>query len=468
MTNLIKYYLSAVVAVASSLTSLAQTEIPKFIQSSDLSYVNEMLDAGVEYRMHGQVMDPYEIFNEIGNDMVRVRLWHNPSWGGGYSTLDDVIRTCRATKEAGMQVMLNFHYSDNWTDPGKQVIPAAWAEYVDDVDKLGDLMYEYTYDVIRKLDELGLMPEVVQVGNENNNGIMNAEPWSEGFEMDWPRHVKLFNRGIQAVRDASEHSDIQPKIMVHVAQPNNLEYWFKAAFEAGLADIDYMGFSYYTAWCKMSLEEMAQVANRMRHLHKTPTFMVEAAYPWTLLWSDDASNMIGPQALHRGYPATIRGQREFMTDMTQLLIDSGCAGLAYWEPAWVSSDRPTQWGIGSHWENMTFFDFRNDNELHRGGEYMTYPYTYPTPVEFRITAAKSVKKLYLWSTFLSGTDYAVELERDESGEFVYSTSVKAGTLVKYQIFSQSPIVDGELRSGVAEELIDLSVENQKLTVRVDY
>lgn len=468
MNDTMKHYVYLAAAAAFSLTALAETNRAEFIQSSDLSYVNEMLDAGVEYRMDGEVQNPYEIFEKIGNDNVRVRLWHTPDWSDGYSTLDDVIRTIRAAKAADMTVMLNFHYSDNWTDPGKQVVPAAWAEHVDDVEVLGDLMYDYTYRIIRQLDELDLMPEIVQVGNENNNGIMNKEPWSEGFEMDWPRHVKLFNRGIEAVRDASKHSDIKPKIMVHVAQPHNLEYWFEAAFNAGLADIDYIGFSYYTAWCPLSLEEMGRTANRMRHKYKTPTFMVETAYPWTMLWSDEADNMIGVQALHHGYPATIRGQRKFMTDMCQILIDNGCAGVSYWEPAWVSSDRPTQWGIGSHWENMTFFDFRNDNELHRGSEYMTYPYTYPTPVEFRVSADKSVKQLYLWATFLDGIDYAVELERDDSGEFVYRTSVKAGTRVKYQVFSRSPIVEGKLRSGAAEELVDLSVEDQKLTVRIDY
>lgn len=467
MTLLSSLYRTVISAAATISLASANSEIPKFLQSSDLSYVNEMLDAGVEYRMNGEVMDPYRIFKEVGTDVVRVRLWHNPTWGDGYSALDDVVRTIRASKEAGMQVMLNFHYSDNWTDPGKQIIPAAWAEHVDDVEALGDLMYTYTYDIIRMLDEQGLMPEIVQVGNENNNGLMNAEPWSKDFEMDWPRHVQLFNRGIQAVRDASGDSDIKPRIMIHVAQPHNLEYWFEAAFDAGLKDIDYIGFSYYTAWCPLSLEDMARVANRMRHKYKTPTFMVETAYPWTLLWSDDASNMIGDQALHRGYPATIRGQREFMTDMTQILIDNGCAGLAYWEPAWVSSDRSTQWGIGSHWENMTFFDFRKNNNLHRGCEYLKYPYKYPTPVEFRVTADSSIGKLYLWASFLDGEDYAVEMDRDESGEFVYKTTITSGSEVEFQITPQSPIFEGTVRTDASGVLKKLVVGDNKMVINID-
>lgn len=414
-----------------------------FIQCADLSYVNEMLDAGVRYRSaDGAVKEPYALFEEIGIQMVRVRLWHNPKWSEGYSTFEDVVRTIRSAKAAGMQVMLNFHYSDNWTDPGKQVVPSAWAEHVDDQETLGTLMYDYTVKTLYDLDALGLMPELVQIGNENDNGIMNAEPWSEGFQMDWERQIHLFNCGIRAVRDVSKSTKIQPKVIVHVAKSENLEHWFTNAFDAGLDKIDYIGVSFYTPWTITSCEQLGEMVNRWRHLFQTQVFVVEAAYPWTLLSGDDqASNMLGRNALQRGYKATTMGQLNFMKDLTQILITNGCAGLSYWEPAWLSSVRPTQWGIGSHWENAGFFDFRNgDNTLHQGASYIKAEYSYPANVEFIFTPPSNtnIKEIFFWGDFIGGNDFWIRLEQNAEGNFVYRTTIPHRTNIRFIALTKEP------------------------------
>jgi hypothetical protein len=105
--------------------------------------------------------------------------------------------------------------------------------------------------------------------------------------------------------------------------------------------------------------------------------VVETAYPWTFDAVDETADNILNQGI-RGYAISPEGQRQFMIDLTQSLISNGGLGVVYWEPAWVSTDCTTRWGQGSHWENATFFDFQNENEVHEGIEFLGYPYLYPS------------------------------------------------------------------------------------------
>jgi arabinogalactan endo-1,4-beta-galactosidase len=99
--------------------------------------------------------------------------------------------------------------------------------------------------------------------------------------------------------------------------------------------------------------------------------LVETAYPWTLESADEAANLLGENTLIDGYPASVAGQAAYLADLTQLVIDAGGVGMVYWEPAWVSTPCSTRWGRGSHWENATFFDFRNGNEVLPSIDFMT-------------------------------------------------------------------------------------------------
>src|SRR5687768_4575905 len=144
----------------------------------DLSYVNEMEDCGAAYRVNGVDTDPYKIFEEHGANLVRLRLWHTPSWyddlndGIRYSDFNDVRLSIMRAKAEGMDVLLDFHLSDTWADPSHQVIPAAWLPVVDNLPALQDSVYNYIYSTLGKLATEGLLPEIVQIGNETNKGIL--------------------------------------------------------------------------------------------------------------------------------------------------------------------------------------------------------------------------------------------------------------------------------------------------------
>ncbi|MDA3810525.1 MAG: glycosyl hydrolase 53 family protein [Spirochaetaceae bacterium] len=112
-----------------------------FYLGADLSYVNEMEDSGARYRLNGEVTDPYKIFHKINTNLVRIRLWHNPSWTE-YSTLDDEKKSIKRAHQNQMAVLLDFHFSDTWADPSKQNIPKAWK--AKNHDEIVTTLYEYT------------------------------------------------------------------------------------------------------------------------------------------------------------------------------------------------------------------------------------------------------------------------------------------------------------------------------------
>jgi len=335
----------------------------------DLSYVNEMEDCGATYQENGELHDPFVLFQNHGANLVRARLWHAPDWTN-YSTLSDVKRTFTRARDAGLSTLLDIHYSDNWADPGKQEIPAAWADKSD--AELIDAVYQYTYDTLTELHAEDLTPAFVQVGNETNSGLLKADK----VELDWKRDAPLFNAGIRAVRDFAAETGTNPQIILHVAQPENTTWWFTGAEEAGVTDFDVSGISYYPQWSTFSVADLGVQVKYLRQRFNKQVMVVEIAYGWTRDAVDETADNILTQGI-RGYPFTPEGQRRFVTDVTQTLISNGALGIVYWEPAWVSTPCSTRWGQGSHWENATFFDFQNNNEALEAINFPTYDYWYP-------------------------------------------------------------------------------------------
>lgn len=338
---------------------------------ADLSYVNEMMDCGAEFRSHGELVEPYALFAEKGCNLVRVRLWHNPDWTN-YSNFADVKRTLQHAKENNMKVLFDFHYSDTWADPQKQLIPKAW-KGITDMKILGDSVYNYTYNTLYELYTLNLLPEFVQVGNETNSEILLDVPNEEhGKPINWERNAHLLNRGLQAVRDVSAKTNTPIQSMLHIAQPENALWWFKQAQENGITNFDWMGLSYYPKWSEYGLNKLEVALDSLKKTYKKRIMIVETAYPYGFDNVDSASNILGEDALVPDYPATPAGQFEYMKKLTEVTLKGGGDGVIYWEPAWVSSKCSTLWGQGSHWENATFFDAKNGNEALEVFEFFKY------------------------------------------------------------------------------------------------
>ncbi len=353
-----------------------------FYFGADLSYVNHILDKGGVYNDNGGAKDPYEIFHDHGTNLVRLRLWHNPVWtkevygGAGtqlYNDLYDVEKSIRSAKDLGMEVLLDFHYSDTWADPGNQKIPTAWID-IKELSVLEDSVYNYTHKVLSYLNAKGLMPELVQIGNETNCGMLYTDaptgfPAGNGCNEEWVNLRSIINSGIQAVHDVS----LETKIILHIADPKSVEWWFDKLTSGATIEYDIIGISYYPIWhTTVTLPNLSQSISAFRAKYGKDVMVLETAYPWTSEGNDNYNNIFGSQTHLTGYPFSKQGQEDILIKITQEVIDGGGIGVIYWEPAWITSQMKDLWGTGSSWENTTFFDF--EGNVIQGMNFMQHTY----------------------------------------------------------------------------------------------
>ncbi len=324
-----------------------------FLRGVDLSYVNEMEDNGGVYRQGGQAVDPFELFAKAGANLTRARLWLDADWTE-YSDLEDVAKTFKRARKAGMALLLDFHYSGEWADPSKQFVPRSWKEL--DQAGLEKALYDYTRASLGALAEAGCLPEFVQVGNEINSGIIKATP-----KLDWRHDAPLLKAGLRAVRDEATARRAVILSILHIAQPQNGQWFFRQAAQQGISDFDIIGLSYYPQWSSYTVEQTGKAVAELRGEFGKGVMILETAYPWTLDRAPETAGNILTQGI-RGYPISVQGQLAFLTDLCRAVKANGGLGVVYWEPAWISTKARTRWGQGSHWENAAFFDFKNGNE----------------------------------------------------------------------------------------------------------
>lgn len=367
------------------------TTAQSFLFGADLSYVNEMEDCGVVYKENGTDKDPYQIFADNNCGLVRLRLWHTPAWydnlnsGHRYSDFQDVKKSIQRARGKGMKVLLDFHLSDNWADPDKQRVPNAWNAVVDNLPVLKDSLYNYIFYTLLTLNADNLLPDMVQIGNETNKGIIQSEADDTGgWKLDWNRNSQLFKRAIEAVRDVESTTGKTVKVALHIAGPANAGWLMEGFWNNGVTDFDIIGMSYYWAWHKPTdIDDTGNIVAELKQKYPGKEVMIfETGYIWTTASNDNANNIIND--VHLNYsPASPENQRKWLVDLTQEVISKGASGVIYWEPAWVSSTCWTQWGQGSHQEHATFFDF-DSNVLPNGGMgWMTHDYDFSSSVKER-------------------------------------------------------------------------------------
>lgn len=349
----------------------------KFVMGGDLSYTNQVQDFGGVYKDSSKVKDPFLLCKDRGMNLVRVRLWHTPTWvaainnGVMYSDIVDVAKTIKRAKDAGMTVNLDLHYSDTWADPSNQKLPKAWEGLP--LSILKDSVYQYTLSVLNYLKTRNLTPEMIQIGNENNNGMC----WTTGkiVNNNFQPFADLVKSGIKAVRDFSATSSIKPQIIIHVAQLQNAEWWANGMTNQGVTDYDVLGLSHYYQWS--TVNTMADIGTTIKNLktkYGKKVMIVETAYSWTNTNADTYNNIMSDPTKTPQYPLTPDGQLNYMKDLTQTVITAGGSGIMYWEPGWITSNLKDAWGKGSSWENNALFDF-SGNAL-QGFDFMTYAYKF--------------------------------------------------------------------------------------------
>lgn len=324
-----------------------------FIKGADVSFLPQIEDNGGVYKDNGIQKDPFEIFKDHGFNYIRLRLWHTPA--ENYNNLEKILYIASRIKSQGLKLLLDFHYSDTWADPGHQTKPNAWENI--SFQALKDSVYLYTKKVIEALNNQGTPPDMVQLGNEINSGML----WNDGrvggsYNSNWPNFAALIKEAIRGVRESCTFGD-SIKIMIHIANAanNSGNRWFFDNLLSNGVNFDIIGLSFYPWWHGM-LSQVRSNLNDLAGRYQKDIIIAEYAYPWTLEWFDGLCNIVGLQdQLHAGYPASVDGQASFIRDLMNIVRqteDGRGIGLFYWAPEYISA--PT---FLSSWENNTLFDF---------------------------------------------------------------------------------------------------------------
>ena len=213
---------------------------------ADISFLPQLEGRGMKFYDNGVEQDAINILKNHGFNYIRLRIFVNPENQQGYSLvqdycgLDSTLIMARRIKDAGLNFLLDFHYSDTWADPQKQFKPKAWEGL--DFDELKAAFKEYTKSVLLKMKEQGTLPDMVQVGNEINHGIV----WPDGHIANLDNLAELLNAGTEACREVGPGI----KVMMHLAlggQNEEAVFWFDNMIARGV-EFDIIGLSYYPRW----------------------------------------------------------------------------------------------------------------------------------------------------------------------------------------------------------------------------
>ncbi|MEV6300216.1 glycosyl hydrolase 53 family protein [Actinoplanes sp. NPDC051861] len=345
---------AAVLAVTlSPVPASAHKPSPLSMRGADVSTLLRAQELGAKfYDVRGKRDNPYEILQRAGVNYARLRIWNDPT--SGYSNKDAVLRQARAIKKAGLKLLIDFHYSDTWADPGKQFTPAAWEGH--SLTQLTSDVYDYTYDVCSSLKRQGTTPDSIQVGNEINVGML----WPVGYvaNSDFYPLSQLLNAGY----DATKACNRSTTVMIHTALAGNIDaaHWFYDGITAQGVKWDITALSYYCMW-HGSLDNLRTALTDVRDRYGKPTVIAETAYPWTTENFDHLENIITSDAPCDGIPATPLGQAQQFNQVQQVAREAGALGVFYWEPTWTAIDG-NGWDTenietsGNAWENMATFD----------------------------------------------------------------------------------------------------------------
>jgi len=298
-----------------------------FANGADIGWLSQMEASNyIFYNDSGVQQDCMQILKDKGINSLRFRVWVNPT--GGWCGKKDVATMAKRADSMGFRVMIDFHYSDWWADPGKQNKPAAWAS--DNLSQLLTDIYNHTYDVLDTLKLLGITPEWVQVGNETNNGML----WPTGkASTSMANFASMVTNGYNAVKAI----DSSILVIVHISNgyDNSLFRWMFDGLKNNGGKCDVIGMSLYpsystTPWKTMNSQCLSNMNDMVTRYNKA-VMICETGMTYTAQYECNA----------------------FLLDLiAKTKSVTGGLGVFYWEPecynwqsynlgAWNTNGRPT-------------------------------------------------------------------------------------------------------------------------------
>lgn len=355
-----KFNLRNILAAALLVGGLTNAVAEQRYVGGDISLLPDYEAAGVQYRdRSGKIIpDLLPWLKEQGMNAMRVRLFVNPEAYTGSDkdpnakqSLDYITPLCKRIKDTGLDLMLDFHYSDTWADPAKQWTPKAWENLSD--EQLYEKIYEYTKASLQHLVDAGATPDFIQTGNEISYGMLwgkNTDPESSlkktfmGNNANWDRFGKLLRQAIKACHEVCPDA----KIVIHterVAQHAVLSYFYDKMNQLDV-DYDIIGLSYYP-YFHGNMDVLKKALSELEKKFSGKEIMiVETGYPYK--WEVPGTT----HDVSKDYPYTEAGQDKFVADLVKTLHEyKDVDGLFWW---WLEYNA---YGAGlSNWYNAPLFN----------------------------------------------------------------------------------------------------------------
>lgn len=286
---------------------------------ADVSFLAQAEKNGVIFKDQGVPEPGLQILKNHGYNWIRLRLFHTPTELP--NNLQYTIALAQQAKKMGFKFLLDYHYSDDWADPGKQPIPKAWQGKTH--EQLVQAVFEYTRDTMAAFRDAGALPDMVQIGNEIIHGML----WPDGkLPENWDNFAQLVDAGVNGV-DAGRGNHPRPLIMIHIdrgGDAKGTKYFFDK-LNSYHVPYDVIGQSYYP-WWHGSLNQLRENLEFMAREYQKDIIVVETAYNWK---AGNYVNKPGP------FPETPEGQREFLDELNRVIMETPNGrgkGVFWWEP----------------------------------------------------------------------------------------------------------------------------------------
>jgi arabinogalactan endo-1,4-beta-galactosidase len=350
------------------------------VLGADVSSLNKSEDLGGVYlNDSGKPGDALAILKAHGMNWIRLRVFVNPT--DGYHGTTELLDMARRARKLGLKILVDFHYSDFWADPGKQWTPAAWQG--ETFAQLKQTFVDYTRGVLLALKNQGTPADMVQLGNEITPGMLwdYAATWTGCSTADdgttdpptnltvchtenWDQLAQLLTAGYQTVKSVSPKTRVM--LQLDAGGNNGTYQWWFGNITSRNVPFDVIGASYYGYW-HGSLADLQYNLNDVTARYSKDVVVVETAYPFTLANNDGTGNSIGlASQLVPGYPATPAGQAANFRDVMAIVraVPNGSGlGVFYWDATWTAVPgngwSPRNPASGNAWENQALFDFTN-------------------------------------------------------------------------------------------------------------
>lgn len=348
----------------------------------DVSSVIALERSGVVYRdVQGNPCDIFHTLAASGVNTVRVRIWNDPyhsasraTYGGGACDVDCAVAIAKRCADAGLAMLLDFHYSDFWADPAKQKAPKAWEHY--NHSQKAQAIYEFTANTLQKVAATGVRIAMVQIGNETTGGMCGTMLSDYDWSPDgWQLLGSLWNAGAKAVREF----DRNILVAVHFTNPEkagNYEYYAKMLAQCNV-DYDVFASSYYPYW-HGTMANLTNVLNGVAKNYQKLVMVAETSWLYTKADADFFPNTIsgdGDLGSYVNYAISPEGQTQCIRDVFAAVaaVENGKGiGAFYWEPAWLSvgssyDENLQKWERdGSGWATQASMEYDPDGKYYGG------------------------------------------------------------------------------------------------------